>query len=192
MPKTKSAKEPKATDLQTFYQKEVVPVMMSEFGLKNKNAVPKFVKIVLNSGVGEAVKSKERMAEIVRDLGTIAGQKPQVRKARVSVSSFSVRQGMDVGLRVTLRGAKMYNFLKKVTAIVFPRIRDFRGLKQKSFDAGGNYTVAFVEHTLFPDVDVTKVSRPFGFEMTIVMSTNNKQMKKRLLELMGFPFEKKD
>ena len=164
---------------------------MSEFGLKNINAVPKFEKIVLNTGVGDAVKSKERMAEIVRDFGIIAGQKPQVRKARESVSSFSVRAGMDVGLRVTLRGHKMYNFLKKVTAIVFPRIRDFRGLATKSFDAGGNYTVAFVEHTLFPDIDITKVSRPFGFEMTLVMTSGLKDIKKRLLELMGFPFEKK-
>jgi len=180
----------KTTDLFTHYQKEIVPVLMSEFGLKNINAVPKFQKIVLNSGVGEAVKSKERMAEIIRDFGIIAGQKPQVRKARVSVSSFSVRKGMDVGLRVTLRGHKMYNFLQKVTAIVFPRIRDFRGLALKSFDTVGNYTVAFPEHTLFPDIDMTRVSRPFGFEMTLVMTSNKKDAKKRLLELIGFPFEK--
>lgn len=181
----------KTADLFVQYQKEIVPILMTEFGLKNVNSVPKFEKIVLNSGVGEAVKSKERMAEITRDLGIIAGQKPQVRKARVSVSSFAVRQGMDVGLKVTLRGQAMYNFLQKVTAVVFPRIRDFRGLATKSFDAGGNYTVAFVEHTLFPDVDITRISRPFGFEMTMVMTTKNKEMKKRLLELIGFPFEKK-
>jgi large subunit ribosomal protein L5 len=181
----------KKTHLSEVYEKEIVPTIMSEFGLVNPNAVPKLIKIVLNSGVGEAVKSKERMAEIVKDLGIIAGQKPQVRKAKVSVASFSVRQGMDVGLKVTLRGGAMYNFLEKVTAIVFPRFRDFRGLPLKSFDENGNYTMAFTEHTLFPDIDVTKVSKPFGFEMTFVLTSKNKDIKKRILELLGLPFEKK-
>jgi large subunit ribosomal protein L5 len=178
------------SNLKTKYQKEVRSKLAEEFGKTNPMAEARVEKVVINVGVGEAAKSKETMEAVSRDLALITGQKPAIRKARVSVASFGVRQGMPVGLKVTLRGDRMYAFLERLFSITLPRLRDFRGLSIHGFDKSGNYTLGFEEQTVFPEIDLGKVVKPFGLEVTIVTNTNDAQKAKRLLELMGMPFEK--
>lgn len=176
--------------LKKDYQNKVVSALVSEFKLKNTLSAPKVIKVVVNSGVGEIAKSKDVLEKVINDLSMITGQKPSVRKARVSVAAFSVRKGSVVGLKVTLRDNKMYEFLTRLFKIVLPRHRDFRGLPLKGFDKFGNYTLGFSDQGVFPEIDMSVGSKPFGFEITIVTSTNNPVVSKRLLELMGAPFEK--
>lgn len=178
--------------LKEKYEKEVKGKLSSEFGIKNALAIPTIEKVVLNMGVGEAAKNQGTLDAIKRDLALVAGQAPSVRSAKVSIASFSLRAGMPVGLSVTLRGNKMYSFLDRLFSIVLPRLRDFRGVKLAAFDRFGNYTLGVVEHTVFPEIDPTKSASPHGMEITIVTSAKNKDQAKRLLELMGMPFEKED
>jgi large subunit ribosomal protein L5 len=175
--------------LKEKYIKEIAPALTEEFKIENKMAVPSVVKVTVNSGIGSIVKNKEQVESLKNDLATILGQVPQVRSAKVSVASFSLRRGMIVGLKTTLRGDRMYSFLDRLFSIVLPRLRDFRGLSLKSFDKRGNYTLGIEEHTVFPEVDLVK-SVPHGLEITIVTSTVDKNKSKRLLELLGMPFEK--
>ncbi len=175
--------------LKEKYLKEIAPQLSKEFGIKNKFAYPKVIKVNINMGVGEAIKNKELMQTFKKDMATITGQTPSTRKAKVSVASFGVRRGMPVGLMVTLRGSRMYYFLDKLFSIVLPRLRDFRGVSAKSFDKNGNYTLGITEHTVFPEIDLAK-SQPRGLEITIVTSTDKVDEAKRLLELSGMPFEK--
>jgi len=177
------------TRLKDKYYKQVQSQLMSEFGIDNKLAVCKITKIVLNMGIGETAKNKDILEQTKRDLASITGQQPQIRSAKKSVASFGVRRGMSVGLKVTLRGERMYSFLDKLFSIVLPRLRDFRGVSRKSFDKSGNYTLGIYEHTVFPEVDLTK-SQPKGLEITLVTSTNDLKKSERLLELLGMPFEK--
>lgn len=176
--------------LKEKYMKEVMPVLAKEFGIGNSMAIPKIEKIVVNTGLGDMTKNKELKASITRDMATITGQIPSVRLAKVSVAAFGLRRGMPVGLSVTLRGERMYDFLDKLISITLPRLRDFRGVPVKSFDKSGNYTLGFVEHTVFPEIDLTKVTKPQGLEMTIVTTAKDPVKGRRLLELMGMPFEK--
>lgn len=181
-PKTKS-------NLIKKYEKEIIPVFVKKFGIKNKMAMPRITKVVVNMGIGDTSKNKEVREKIVRDLTAICGQAPSVRPAKVSVASFSIREGDLVGLKVTLRGERMYAFLEKLFVIVLPRLRDFRGLSRKSFDKHGNYTLGLEEHTVFPEIDLAKsVAR--GLEVTIVTSAGNRKKSEKLLELLGMPFEK--
>jgi large subunit ribosomal protein L5 len=175
--------------LKEKYKKEVIKQLIEEFGIKNVMQVPKIEKVVINSGVGDAQKNKEAFERIKNDIAAISGQSPSVRKARVSVASFGLRQGSPVGLKVTLRGVKMYDFLDKLFAIVLPRLRDFRGVKRDSFDKGGNYTLGVVEHNIFPEIDITR-SIPRGLEITVVIKSVSTKESFRLLELLGMPFEK--
>lgn len=175
--------------LKEKYKKEVIPQLISEYGIKNKMEVPGVLKVIVNSGVGDASKNKELIDKVKADLALITGQAPTIRLARVSVASFGLRKGMPVGVKVTLRGDRMYSFLDKLVSIVLPRFRDFRGVPLKSFDKSGNYTLGIVEHGVFPEIDVTK-SGSRGLEITIVTNTNDKEKSKRLLELLGMPFEK--
>jgi len=175
--------------LKSHYEKEVKPILIKEFGEKNELSCPKIDKVIINAGVGDTLKDKGALEKAMEDLATITGQKASVRKARVSVASFGVRKGMAVGLKVTLRGARMYIFLDKLVSIVLPRLRDFRGLSRKSFDNSGNYSIGLTEHTVFPEIDLAK-STPRSLEVTIVTSTNDNKKSKRLLELIGVPFEK--
>jgi len=178
--------------LQEKFEKEAVPVMVKEFDIKNKIAVPTVTKIAINMGVGNAAKNAQGLENLKKDFATIAGQVPSVRNARVSIASFNLRAGMPVGLGVTLRGNKMYSFLDRLFSIVLPRLRDFRGISVKSFDKSGNYTLGFTEHTVFPEIDPTKSAAAHGMEITIVVSNSDATKSKRLLELMGCPFVKEE
>jgi len=175
--------------LKEKYQKEISPKLKSALGLKNFMAIPRVTKVVVNMGIGSVLKDKETVTKLKNDLMAITGQAPSARNARVSVASFSVRRGMLVGLKVTLRGDRMYSFLDKLFSIILPRLRDFRGVLLSSFDANGNYTLGFAEHTVFPEIDVTK-SQPHGLEITIVTSAKEKEPAIKLLTELGMPFEK--
>ncbi len=175
--------------LKEKYQKEVIGKLIGEFNIKNVMQVPKIEKVVINSGVGDAQKNKEGFERLKNDLALITGQSPSIRKARVSVASFGLRMGSPVGLKVTLRGIKMYDFLDKLFSIVLPRLRDFRGVKRNSFDKNGNYTLGIVEHNIFPEIDITKSSLR-GLEVTIVIRSDSVSESFKLLELLGMPFEK--
>lgn len=175
--------------LQDKYQKEVVKKLTDEFKIGNIMQVPKIQKVVVNTGVGDAQKNKEAFERIKVDIAAITGQNPSVRKARVSVASFGLRKGVPVGLKVTLRGAKMYDFLDKLFSVVLPRLRDFRGVKKAAFDKNGNYTLGIVEYNVFPEVDISKSSTR-GLEITIVVKSDTPAESFRLLELLGMPFEK--
>ena len=179
----------KTQRLKEKYIKEVIPVLSKEFGIDNRMAIPALQKVVINMGVGDAAKSKEHMEQLRKDLAVISGQKPSVRPAKISVASFSIRIGMPVGLKITLREERMYAFLDRLFSVVLPRIRDFRGVSRKSFDKGGNYTLGIAEHTVFPETDLAK-SQPHGLEITIVTNTQDTKESERLLELLGMPFEK--
>lgn len=177
--------------LKEKYEKKVVPELKKTLGIKNKMALPRIKKVVVNMGVGDALKNKEQMEQYKKDIMAITSQKPSERAARVSVSSFGLRKGMKVGLKVTLRGERMYAFLDRLFSIVLPRLRDFRGLPTKTFDNQGNYTLGIEEHTVFPEIDVAK-SQAHGLEMTIVVSGKNKDNSQKMLGLMGMPFEKEE
>lgn len=183
--------------LQEKYEKEVRPTLKKEFEIKNELAIPSVTKVVVNMGVGEVAKNQNQMEALKRDLATITGQAPSIRNAKVSIASFSLRAGMPVGLSVTLRGDKMYSFMDRLFSVTLPRLRDFRGVSGKSFDKDGNYTLGFAEHTFFPEIDTTKSAAPHGMEVTIVTkqgetgdSASAVVKSKRLLELLGMPFEK--
>lgn len=178
--------------LKEKYEKEVMKTLAEEFGIKNVMAVPSVQKVVINMGIGEIAKNKEALEALKRDLATLAGASPSIRNARVSIASFSVREGMPVGLSVTLRGEKMYSFLDKLFSITLPRLRDFRGIPVKSFDKNGNYTLGLAEHTVFPEIDLAKSAAPHGLEITIVINSGNVSLSKRLLTLLGCPFSKED
>jgi large subunit ribosomal protein L5 len=176
--------------LQEKFEKEIKLVLAKEFDIKNKHAVPGLIKVVLNMGIGAASKNQQQMDLLKHDFAQITGQAPSVRNAKLSIASFNLRAGMPVGLSVTLRKERMYSFLDRLFSIVLPRLRDFRGVPLKSFDKEGNYTLGFEEHTVFPEIDPTKSAAPHGFEATIVTSAKDPNQAKRLLELLGCPFQK--
>jgi large subunit ribosomal protein L5 len=176
--------------LKEKYEKEIIAQLTKEFDIKNKMAVPKVIKVVINMGIGSSMKNKEVKEALVKDLAIITGQQPSTRLAKVSIASFSLRQGMPVGLAVTLRGDRMYSFIDKLFSIVLPRLRDFRGISRKGFDKSGNYTLGLAEHTVFPEIDPAKVGAPHGMEITMVTSSKEPKEAERLFELLGMPFEK--
>lgn len=180
------------TSVLEKYQKDARKVLAEELGIKNELAIPKIQKVVINMGTGELHKNKEVYQKTVDEIAAISGQKPAVRAARISVAGFNLRAGTPVGLTVTLRGVRMYQFLDKLISVVLPRLRDFRGVPTKSFDPNGNYTLGFTEHTVFPEIDLAKVDRAKGLEVTIVSNAGSKEKGRRLLELLGMPFEKNE
>lgn len=177
--------------LMQNYQEKIAPSLKEEYGLKSPMATPRVLKVVVNMGIGAHKESKEGIDIALVELAKITGQKPSVRRAKLSVAGFSMRRGQPVGLAVTLRGKRMYDFLEKLFTIVLPRVRDFRGVPRKSFDNSGNYTLGIPEHTIFPEVDLAKVSKLYGFEITIVTNCK-KEQSLRLLEQMGMPFVKEE
>jgi len=183
------------TKLKEKYTKEVIPAMMKKFGYKNVMAVPKIEKVVANIGFGKMIVSKTSDEQkktfklIFDDLSSICAQKPILTKAKKSISGFKIREGMSIGAKVTLRGRKMYDFLERVICIALPRFRDFRGIDLKSFDKQGNLTIAVKEHIVFPEVSSEKAKNIFGFEITVVTTTKNREENIELLRLMGFPIK---
>ncbi len=174
------------------WRKEIIPVMMKRFGYKNTMQVPWVEKISINVGVGEAVQDAKILESIVKEIALIAGQQPVTTKARKSISNFKLREGMPVGVRVTLRRARMYEFLDRFINAAVPRIRDFRGFSDKSFDGRGNYTMGIKEQIIFPEIDVDKVSRIFGMDITIVTTAETDEEAYELLKNFGFPFIRRE
>lgn len=184
--------EDKPNMLQQLYQEKIVDELSRELGLKNRMAVPRVEKVVINMGIGQARDSREEQEKILQELASLAGQKPSLRQARKSVAGFNIRRGQTVGAAVTLRGRKMYGFLQKLFGIVLPRLRDFRGVSRKSFDQNGNYTLGLSEHTVFPEVDLGKISKVRSLEITVVTTAKTREQAELLLAKMGMPFEKED
>lgn len=178
------------TGLKERYQKEIVPALAERFGLKNVLAVPRLVKAVISMGLGEATQDKGLIGAAASELEIITGQKPEVTRARKAESAFKLRVGDPIGLMVTLRGKRMYNFLEKLSGIVLPRVRDFQGVSLKGFDGRGNYSLGLNEQIVFPEIDYGKVTKTRGLQITIVTNTDDDKKAKALLEAMGMPFEK--
>jgi large subunit ribosomal protein L5 len=172
------------------YKDEVVPYLMKKFNYKNIHQVPKFVKISLNMGVGDAVQDSKNLDAAVNDLTIICGQKPAVRAARKSISNFKLRQGMKIGCMVTLRSKMMFEFLDRFISVAAPRVRDFRGYSDKSFDGRGNYSMGVREQIIFPEVNVDKVDKIRGLNITFVTTANTDEEAYELMQAMGFPFKK--
>lgn len=172
------------------YAEEVVPALIKHFGYKNVNQVPKIEKIVLNMGLGDCKDNSKSLQLAVEELKMIAGQKPVITTAKKSVANFKVREGMNVGAKVTLRGNRMYDFLDKFISIALPRVRDFRGVSAKSFDGRGNYAVGVKEQLIFPEIEFDKVEKVRGFDICIVTTANTDEEARELLKLMGMPFAK--
>ncbi len=170
------------------YRKEVVPALFEELNTKNPMAVPRLRKVVISMGVGAATQDKKRIDLAAKDLATIAGQKAQICLARKSVSNFKVRKDYPTGVKVTLRGRRMYEFLDRLISIAIPRIRDFRGLNPQSFDGRGNYSMGVNEQTIFPEIDAAAVEWPQGMNITVVTTARNDRECRALLRLMGMPF----
>jgi large subunit ribosomal protein L5 len=180
----------KHISIKEKYEKEVMPVLEAELG--NVMAAPRISKVVVNMGTGDKLRNKDTKEKLVADLSAITGQKPKIQPAKLSIAGFGLREGMPVGLTVTLRGARMYDFLDKLVGVVLPRLRDFRGVSTKSFDNAGNYTLGLSEHTVFPEIDLAKIDKPHGLEMTIVVARSNAKLSRKMLELLGMPFEKEE
>lgn len=170
------------------HAKEVVPAMMREFGYTNPMQVPHLEKIVLNIGLGEAIQNAKAMDAAAKDLASITGQHPVITRAKRSIAAFRVRTGMPVGVMVTLRGNRMYEFFDKLVNATLPRIRDFRGVSRKSFDGRGNYTLGLKEQLVFPEIEYDKIDKVRGLEVSIVTSARTDEEARRLLELLGMPF----
>lgn len=179
------------SELIVKYQKEVVPAMKEKFGIKNVMAVPRIEKVVINMGVGAARDDAKTLDQAAEDLATITGQKPSIRRAKKAISNFRLREGLPIGCKVTLRRARMYEFLERFIGVVLPRIRDFNGVSKKSFDREGNYTVGMKEQSIFPEIDPTKRDfRAQGMDITIVIKGGDPKKNLELLTLMGMPFTK--
>jgi large subunit ribosomal protein L5 len=172
----------------TTYRDEIVPKLLEEFQFRNPYEVPRLEKIVVNIGLGEAVQNARALDAAIDDLATITGQKPVVTRAKKSVAGFRLREGMPIGAKVTLRGARMYEFLDRLIGTALPRIRDFRGLSPWSFDGRGNYTLGLNEQIVFPEIDYDSIDKTRGMEITIVTTAKNDEEGRRLLALLGMPF----
>ena len=184
---------PKATNRATArmrekYVKEVLPALMKEFSLDNPMAAPKLEKIVVNMGVGEATQNAKVIDPAASEVGLITGQKPVVTKAKKSIAAFKVREGMPIGVMVTLRGDRMYEFFDRLVNVALPRVRDFRGVPTKSFDGRGNYTLGVRDQLIFPEIDYSKVEKMKGMNITIVTTAGNDDQARALLKHMGMPF----
>lgn len=176
--------------LQEFYNDTVVPKLSEKLGIKNRNAVPRLKKIVVSMGVGRATQERKRLDEAVQHLGMITGQKPSIRKSRIAVSAFRLRENMEIGCAVTLRGHRMFEFLDRFIQLALPRVRDFRGLNPKSFDGHGNYSTGLTEQTVFPEIPADKVAYTQGMNITFVTTARTDEQGRALLGELGVPFSK--
>jgi large subunit ribosomal protein L5 len=176
--------------LKTLYEKDVVPKLRKEFGIENPMAVPRVVRVICNIGLGEAPRQAKLMDQAVEELAAITGQRPTVRKARKSIAQFKLRVGMQIGCAVTLRRDRMYEVLDRLVNIALPRVRDFRGLSAKGFDGRGNFTMGIRDHSIYPEIDYTKVETPKGMNVTVVTTARTDDQARLLLQELGFPFAK--
>jgi len=174
--------------LKERYQKEIAPSLAKEFGIENPMAVPRLDKIVLNMGMGEAIANAKVLDTAVTELTSIVGQKPVITKAKKSIASFKLRQGMPIGVMVTLRGERMYEFFDRLVSVALPRVRDFRGVSPKAFDGRGNYTIGIREQLIFPEIDFNKVDKLRGMNISIVTTARNDDQARALLKNLGMPF----
>jgi large subunit ribosomal protein L5 len=179
-----------ASRLKEKYQREVVPALMERYGYKNIMEVPRLEKVVLNIGLGEAIQNPKALESAEADLAAISGQHPVITRAKKSISAFRLRTGMPIGLKVTLRGERMYHFLDKLMNAVLPRVREFQGVSPKSFDGRGNYTLGLKEQISFPEIDYDKIDKLRGLEISIATTAKTDEEGKSLLELLGMPFAK--
>jgi large subunit ribosomal protein L5 len=175
--------------LKERYRNEVVAQLREQFGYRNPMQVPGLVKVVINMGVGEAARDAKLIEGAMRDLATISGQKPQIRRARKSIAQFKLREGMPIGAKVTLRGDRMWEFLDRLLSIALPRIRDFRGLDGRKLDGNGNYTFGLSEQSVFHEIDPDKIDRVRGMDITVVTTAKTDDEGRALLKLLGFPFK---
>lgn len=203
--KTKKAKEEKTKTkkktganvagpvprFKEIYRKEILPAMMKDFGYTNPMQTPRVEKVVLNMGVGEATQNAKALDGAIEDLTIISGQKPIIRRAKKSIAGFKLRENMPVGVKVTLRGDRMYEFLDRLMSTALPRIRDFRGLSPKSFDGRGNYSFGVVEQLIFPEIDYDKIDKIRGMDITIVTTAKTDEEARALLKHFGFPFRER-
>ncbi len=178
--------------LKEFYQKNVAGELLKQFKFKNVHQVPKLEKVVINIGLGEAKENIKVLDIAIAELSAITGQKPLTTRAKQSVSNFKIRQGMPIGVKVTLRGAMMYEFLDRLINVAIPRIRDFRGIEPNGFDGKGNYNLGLTEQYIFPEINVEKSDKPRGMNITIVTTAEQDDHAKALLESMGMPFRKRE
>jgi len=177
--------------IQERYRNEILPALKEQFGVKNDLEAPRLLKVVVNMGVGDAKESKTAMDAAASDLATVTGQKAKITTARKSVSGFKLREGMQVGCMVTLRGRRMYEFLDRLISVAIPRIKDFRGLSPKSFDGRGNYSLGLSEQSVFPEINVDKIQALQGMDVTICTSTDEDAKAAALLQAIGMPFKEK-
>ncbi len=177
-----------SSGLRQRYEEEAVPALQKEFGYRNPMEVPRLTKIVVNIGLGEALTNAKAVEAAVGDITRITGQKPVVTKAKRSIAQFKIREGNTIGVKVTLRGQRMWDFLERLTRIALPRIRDFRGVPTRSFDGRGNYSLGLREQLAFPEIDYDKVDRLRGLELTVVTTAKTDEEAQRLLALLGMPY----
>ena len=180
------------TRLFDYYRSEIIPGLMKTFSYRNVMQVPKIEKVVVNMGVGAAVTEPKILEEAVRELESITGQKASIRKAKKAISNFKLREGVNIGAMVTLRKERMYEFLDRLINVALPRVRDFRGLSDKSFDGRGNYTLGVKEQIIFPEINVDKITKVLGMDITIVTSAKSDNEAYELLKSFGLPFIKKE
>jgi large subunit ribosomal protein L5 len=179
------------SELQSYYAEQIAPKLKEKFRFKNVHQIPKLKKIVLNMGLGEAIQNIKILDSAVDELMNIAGQKPVVTRAKKSIAAFKLREGMPIGVMVTLRRQRMYDFYYKLVNIALPRVRDFRGISAKAFDGTGNYSLGIKEHIIFPEIDYDKIDKIKGMNISIVTSAETDEQGRELLTLMGMPFRKK-
>jgi large subunit ribosomal protein L5 len=175
--------------LRKRYVEEIRPALQEQFNYGNVMQIPGVVKVVVNMGVGEAARDAKLIEGAVRDLATITGQKPEVKRARKSIAQFKLREGMPIGAKVTLRGDRMWEFLDRLVTIALPRIRDFRGLSDRQFDGNGNYTFGLSEQSMFHEIDIDRIDRPRGMDITVVTTASTDDEGRALCKLLGFPFK---
>jgi large subunit ribosomal protein L5 len=191
-PKVAGKEERVPIRLLKVYKEDIVPDLMKKFNYKSSMQVPKLHKIVVNMGVGQATQDQKLLEEAVRELETITGQKASVRKAKKAISNFKLREGVAIGAMVTLRRDRMYEFLDRLVNVALPRVRDFRGLSDKSFDGRGNYTLGIKEQIIFPEINVDKINKILGMDVTFVTTAETDQEAYELLQSFGVPFRKKE
>ncbi len=174
--------------LKALYQETIVPKLMNQFAYKNVHQVPKLVKITINRGLGEASQNAKALESSLSEIALVTGQKPVVTRAKKAIAGFKIREGMPVGIMVTLRGERMYSFLDRLVSLSLPRIRDFRGISPKSFDGRGNYTLGVREQLIFPEVEYDKIDQIRGMDISIITTAKNDEEGRALLKEMGMPF----